>query len=171
MTAPEKDYVIASGDVIGVRVWNQEANSIDRARVRDDGKISVPLLHDVEVVGMQPAELARRLEVKLTPFIVNPLVTVVVHERSPLRVSVLGRVARPGVYDLDQGAGVVNALAAAGGMTPFADEDRVFVLRKGYWAHDELSVARIRFRYEDLRRGNAPAAVFPLRRGDIVVVE
>lgn len=171
MNTPETTYQIASGDVIGIRVWNQEANSIDRTRVREDGKISLPFLNDVEVTGMEPAELARRLEVKLKAFIVNPVVTVVVHERRPLRVSVVGQIARPGVYDLDEGAGVVNALAAAGGLTPFAKGSAIYVLRNGYWADTEPGPARIRFRYDDLRRGKAPASTFRLRRGDIVVVE
>jgi polysaccharide export outer membrane protein len=171
MAAGEQSHLIAPGDVIGVRVWNQEANSVERARVREDGRISVPFLNDVEVAGMQPGELARRLEVKLKPYIVSPVVTVVVHERRPLRVSVVGKVARPGLYDLDEDAGVVHALAAAGGVTAFADDDAVFVLRSGYWADDHPSPARIRFRYDDLRRGKVPAATFRLRRGDVVVVE
>ncbi len=170
-TAAEDTYRIARGDVIGVRVWNQESMSIERARVREDGKISLPFLNDVDVAGMAPSDLARRLEVKLKEFIQAPVVTVVVHERRPLRVSVLGRVARPGQYDLDRGSGVIHALAAAGGLTPFAHEDRVFVLRNGYWADGDPSPARIRFRYEDLAAGRAPATTFLLRVGDVVVVE
>lgn len=167
----EAAYRIGVGDVIGVRVWNQDSMSIDRARVREDGRISLPFLDDVEVVGMEPAELARRLEVKLKTFIVNPVVTVVVQERPPLRVSVMGQVVRPGVYDLESSAGVIHALAAAGGPTPFADEDGVFVLRQGYWADGNPAPGRIRFRYSELRRGKVPAAAFRLRAGDVVVVE
>jgi polysaccharide export outer membrane protein len=167
----EAAYRIAAGDVIGVRVWNQDSMSSDRVRVRDDGKISLPFLSDVEVVGMEPAELARRLEVKLKTFIVNPVVTVVMQERPPLRVSVMGQVTRPGVYDLEKDAGVLHALAAAGGLTPFADDDGLYVLRQGYWADGTPSPGRIRFRYSDLRRGVAPAAAFRLRAGDVVVVE
>jgi len=171
MTTPDSGpYRLRPGDVIGVKVWGQEANSIDRTRVREDGKISVPFLNDVDVVGMEPGELARRLEVKFKAYIQNPVVTVIVHDRRPLRVSVVGQVARPGVYDLDDDSGVVHALAAAGGMTPFAHDDRVFVIRNGYW-QDNNAPARIRFRYDDLRSGKVPAALFLLRRGDIVVVE
>jgi polysaccharide export outer membrane protein len=171
MYSTDATYRIATGDVIGVRVWNQEANSVERTRVRDDGRISLPFLNDVEVAGTEPAELARRLEVKLKAFIMAPVVTVVVHERRPLRVSVVGRVVRPGVYDLDYGAGVVHALAAAGGLTPFAADDGVYVLRTGYWATGDTAPARIRFRYRDLSTGKAPAALFTLRAGDVVVVE
>ena len=168
---PATTSAIAVGDVIGVRVWNQEANSVDRTRVRDDGKISLPFLNDVDVAGQEPAELAHRIEVKLKAFIVNPVVTVVIHERRPLRVSVVGQVARAGTYELDSGAGVLNAIAAAGGLTPFAGPDRIYVLRSGYWTDGNPAPARIRFKYDDLRRGTAPASVFRLRYGDFVVVE
>ncbi len=171
LLAPQPSPAIGPGDVIGVRVWNQEANSVERARVRDDGRISMPFLNDVEVAGMEPADLARRLEVRLKALIVNPVVTVVIHERRPFRVSVVGQVARPGVYDLDQASGVLNAIAAAGGITAFANSDGVYVLRAGYWADGTTSPARIRFRYDDLRRGTPPAAVFRLKPGDVVVVE
>lgn len=170
MNRDDAAYAIAPGDVIGIRVWNHEANSLERARVREDGRISLPFLNDVEVAGVEPTDLARRLEVKLKAFIMGPTVTVIVHERRPLRVSVMGKVVRAGVYDLDYGAGVVNALAAAGGLTPFADEDALFVIRTGYWADDPAPV-RIRFKYGDLRTGKVPAATFRLRVGDIVVAE
>jgi polysaccharide biosynthesis/export protein len=171
MATAEDPARITPGDVIGVRVFNQPPNSVERTRVRDDGKISMPLLDDVEVAGMVPTGLARALEIKLKAFIVNPVVTVVVHERRPVRVSVVGQVARPGVYDLEPGAGVLSGLAAAGGLTPFADDDGVFVLRSGYWADGDPSPVRIRFRYRELRHGKAPASTFRLRPGDVVVVE
>ena len=172
MNEPEASYQIAPGDVIGVRVWNQEANSVDRVRVREDGKISMPFLNDVEVGGMEPTDSARRLEVKLKTYITTPVVTIVLHERRPLRVSVLGKVGRAGVYDSSTtDSSVVHALAAAGGLTAFADEDRVFVLRNGYWADGPSGPGRIRFRYQDVRAGRPPAATFLLRVGDVVVAE
>jgi polysaccharide export outer membrane protein len=170
-TAADGAYRIAPGDVLGVRVWNQDAMSIERARVREDGKISLPFLNDVEVAGMEPAEIGKRLEVKLKTFIVNPVVTVLVQERVPVRVSVIGEVARPGTYELERGAGVLHALAAAGGVSAFAHDSGVYVLRAGYWADGNPAPGRIRFRYSDLCRGAAPAAAFHLLSGDVVVVE
>jgi polysaccharide export outer membrane protein len=171
MAQADSNREIAPGDLISIRVFGQEANSVDRVRVRDDGRVSVPLLNDVEVAGTEPDVMARRLEVKLKSFITAPVVTVIIHERRPLRVSVIGRVTRPGAYDLERGAGLVHALSLAGGLTPFADEDRVFVLRSGYWANGDPAPARIRFRYRDLTAGTAPASTFALRAGDVVVVE
>jgi polysaccharide export outer membrane protein len=171
MLSTSPTYEIAPGDVIAIRVWNHEANSVERARVREDGKISVPFLNDVAVAGMEPPDLARLLELKLKAFINNPTVTVLVQERRPLRVSVLGKAVRPGVYELDHGTGLLHAIAMAGGPTLFADEQAIFVLRSGYWADGRLEPARIRFRYADLTSGTPPASLFRLQAGDIVVLE
>jgi polysaccharide export outer membrane protein len=171
LAAQEIASTIGAGDVISIRVWNQEANSVDRVRVREDGRISMPFLNDVEVAGVEPQDLARRLEVKLKSFIVNPVVTVVINERRPTRVTVMGNVARPGIYELDPRSGVLTALAAAGGPTAFAASDGIFVLRSGYWADGDPSPGRIRFRYDDLSHGKPAAANFQLRSGDAVIVE
>lgn len=167
----QDEYRIGVGDVLSVRVWNQESMSTNRARVREDGKISVPFLQDVEVVRMTPSELADRLQVKLKPYIVNPVVTVTLEERAPLRISVLGEVAKPGSYELPVGATVLHALAASGGLTEFAKRDGIYVLRYGHWADGDPTPARIRFRYSALSKGALPAATFRLRSGDVVVVE
>jgi len=164
----DSEYRIAPGDVLAVRVWNQESMSNGHARVRDDGKISIPFLQDVEVAGVTPTELSQRLQVKLKTYVVNPVVTVTVEELRPLRVSVLGEVANPGQYELERGAGVLNALAAAGGLTDYAHEDAIFVVRN---AVENKGPVRIRFRYAALTGGEAKAASFRLRPGDVVVVE
>ncbi len=164
-------YRVAPGDVLAVRVWQQDAMSVDRARVRDDGCISLPFLQDVEVAEMTPAEISTRVQAKLKSFIVNPLVTVSLVEQPPLRVSVLGEVARPGTYELEHGARVLQALAAAGGLTEWAHRDGIYVLRYGYWADGNPAPARIRFRWEALAGGQRKAAAFQLRPRDVVVVE
>jgi polysaccharide export outer membrane protein len=138
------------------------------ARVRDDGKISVPLLQDVDVAGTTPTELSQRLQVKLKTYMVNPVVTITVEEVRALRVSVLGQVARPGQYDLDRGAGVLAALAAAGGLNDYANRNALYVVRGGAEGKPPL---RIRFRYEALIHGERLAAGFHLRPGDVVVAE
>lgn len=166
--AAEPDYRIAPGDVLAVRVWNQESMSNPSARVRDDGRISVPFLQDVEVAGLTPADLSQRLQAKLKTYVVNPVVTVTIEEVRALRVSVLGEVARPGQYELERGAGVLAALAAAGGITDYAHRDRIFVLRNPPGAKGP---ARIQFRYAALTGAERKAAGFRLRPGDVIVVE
>ena len=106
-------YVIAPGDQISIRVWNQEGMSA-RGRVRDDGMISMPFLNDVEVAGIEPTVLAKRIQAKLKDFIVNPVVTVSLEEKAPFEVSVIGEVMRPGVYKIDEDTGVLKALATTG---------------------------------------------------------
>lgn len=166
--APDGDYRIAPGDVVAVRVWNQDSMSSPRARVRDDGRISLPFLQDVNVAGVTPGELAQQVQSKLKTYVVNPVVTVSVEEFQPLRVSVVGEVAHPGRFELERGAGVLAALAAAGGLTDYAHRDAIFVVRTG---PDAKEPVRIRFRYSALTRAEKRAASFRLRPGDVVVVE
>jgi polysaccharide export outer membrane protein len=164
------EYRIGPGDVLGVRVWNQPTMSLEKTRVRDDGKIAVPFLQDVEAAGKTPAELAERLQAHLKTYVVSPMVTVTVEELRPLKVSVTGEVVKPGVYEVDRGAGVLSALAAAGSFTEFAHRDRIFVLRRNPTTTDPAPT-RIRFRYQALISGERPAASFLLMPGDVVVVE
>ena len=168
VAAPEAEYRIAPGDVLAVRVWNQESMSNAHARVRDDGKISVPFLQDVEVAGTTPGELSQRLQTRLKTYVVNPVVTITVEDLRPLRVSIVGEVAHPGQYELERNAGVLAAIAAAGGLTDYAHRDSLFVLRS---SPDAKGPTRIRFRYSSLTGGERPAASFRLRPGDVVVAE
>lgn len=161
------DYVIAAGDSLQVRVFQQEAMSA-RVRVRNDGKVSLPMVNDVMAAGRTPTELANDLQAKLKSFINNPVVTVSLEESRPLSVSVLGEVVRPGVVTLDAGAGVLQALAAAGGLNDFAHRDGLFVLRK---VPGEAVPTRIRFTWDGLTRGEGKAARFTLLAGDVVVAE
>lgn len=167
----DAEYRIGVGDVIGVRVWNQDSMSIDRVRVREDGRISMPFLQDVEAAGQSPTNLGKQLAVKLKTYVVSPVVTVTLQERRPTRVSVLGEVAKPGQYDLERGSGVLAALAAAGGLGPYAHKDRIFVLRAAGAPDAHPEPARIRFDYASLTGGRRPATTFRLEPGDVVSVE
>ena len=161
-------YAIAPGDLLVVRVWNDD-NLGGRARVRSDGKISLPFVDDVPAAGIGPRDLARALELKLTGYENGPHVTVALEEEKLLSVSVLGEVAKPGVYDLAAGSGVLQAIASAGGLTPWATDDRVFVLRRN--PDGGPRPLRIRFSREALERAQDSSAAFRLRRGDVVVAE
>jgi polysaccharide export outer membrane protein len=162
-------YLIAPGDLINVRVWNQESMSA-RVRVRPDGRVSLPFLNDVTAAGLEPPTLARDLQSRLKELIVKPVVSVAVEEAAPLEVSVVGEVSKPGVYRMEN-AGVLNAIASAGGLTQYADRDRIFVLRRPPSDKADAAPTRIRFTYEALSRVEGVAARFRLRKGDVVVVE
>ena len=156
-------YVIASGDVINVRVFNQE-NLSTRARVRSDGEVAVPLLGDVMVRGRSPAALSKYLEERFKQYVVSPAVTITVEETQPTLVSVLGEVAHPGNYSLDATSGVMQALAAAGGLTEYASRGSIYVIRRD-------PAENVRFTFTMLTEADSRAAAFRLRAGDVVVVE
>jgi polysaccharide biosynthesis/export protein len=158
------EYTIGVGDLLNVLVWEQDKMSA-RVRVRSDGRVSLPFLDDVTVVGLTPVALARRLEERLKQFVVKPQVTVVVEEAKALSVSVLGQVEQPGLYNLDPGARIAQALAAAGGLKDFARKDRIFLLR----TYD--GTTRIRMTYDDVTAQTGRAFSLRLRSGDVVVVE
>lgn len=162
-----REDILQAGDMISIRVWNQDSIST-RARIRPDGKISLPFLDDVEASGSTPAALAKRIQARLKEFIVNPVVTVSLDEARPMLVAVLGEVARPGNFPLEPGSGVLQALATAGGMTPFADRDGIVVIRQ---KADGGGAQRIRFTYSGLTQLQGRAATFRLQGGDVVVVE
>ncbi len=158
------EYLIATGDVISVRVVNQDSMST-KARVRNDGRIALPLLGDVEVRGKKPSAVRAELEARLKEYIVAPSVTVNVEEVAPVTVSVLGEVTHPGVIQMDGSGGVAQALAAAGGLTDYASRDRIFVVRPGG------KPPRVRFTFDELSGADPAAVRFLLRRGDVIVVE
>jgi polysaccharide biosynthesis/export protein len=165
--AADAAYVIASGDVLNVRVFDKDNMSAPRARVRSDGKVSLPFLNDVEAAGDTPAALAQRLQTALKAFVNEPVVTVSVEEARPCLISVVGEVSRPGVYPLEGCGSPLQALASAGGLTQYGHGDRIFVLRSA----PPAGPVRIRFRYDQLLHAEGRAARFQLQRGDAVVVE
>lgn len=169
IAASETEYVIAVGDVLNVRVFNQDGIS-GRALVRPDGRISLPFVNDVEAAGQTPALLARRLQGRLKEFINNPVVTVSLETPGSIQVSVLGEVAKPGVYAVPAGSGVLYALATAGGLTQYASSSGIFVLRKKP-PGSQPPLLRIRFSYDRLAHAEGRAAGFRMRDGDVIVVD
>jgi polysaccharide biosynthesis/export protein len=163
----DEGYTIRKGDILNVNVWNQREIS-SRARVRDDGRISLPLLNDVDAAGHTPPALARALEVKLKDLVNHPVVTVMVEEIQPVKVAVLGEVKDPGMKQLEPGSGLLQALAVASGFTDYARDDAIYVLRREPGAPNPT---RIRFTYAALARGEGSTSTFRLRTGDVVVVE
>jgi polysaccharide export outer membrane protein len=156
-------YVIGAGDLLSVRVYNQE-NLSTHARVRSDGKIAMPLIGEVEVRGKAPAVVSKELEVKLKELMVSPTVTITVEETQPTSVTVLGQVVHPGIYTVDSTSGVLQALAVAGGFNDYASRGSIYVMRRS-------PAQRVRFTFADLTYVEGPAATFRIRTGDVVVVE
>lgn len=159
-------YALGPGDTVTVKVLGHDELST-RAKVRSDGRITLPYLDDVEVAGQAPAQVAATLRERFAPYLAHPVVAVTLDEPHPFTVPVTGEVSRPGVYPLDLPAGVLQALASAGGLGQFAHEDQIYVLRRS----DGGAPVRIRFRYEDLARAEGQSGAFSLQRNDQIVVE
>lgn len=163
--APAKapEILIGVGDALNVRVFNQDQLS-SRARVRDDGKITLPLIHEVDAAGLTPQALAAAVQARFRELVKNAVVTVSIEERKPSTVLVTGEVAKPGIYVIDGETGVLRALLSAGGLGPDASDDQIFVIRRGV-------PSRIRFKYESLLEPSGKAVTFKLEGDDVVVVE
>lgn len=161
---PAQEYTIGAGDLLNIVVFEQEKMS-GRNRVRSDGRITVPLLNDVQAGGKTPAQLTTDLQAALKTLILVPQVTVTVEESAPTDISIVGEVIKPGPLQLPRGAGLAQALAAAGGLTTFADREKIFILRT------VPETQRIHVTYDDITRARGRAATFRLRTGDVIVVE
>src|SRR5687768_5162608 len=157
-------YRIGPEDLLQVSVWGNEAVS-RTVPVRPDGRISLPLLNDVQAAGLTPAELKAEVTRRLAEFIPQPEVSVSVNEVRSFKVSVMGAVGKPGRYELKSWATVVDVLAMAEGFTEFAAKSRIVVLRS-----DGKRVERLPFDYDKVASGGAGHANFYVRPGDIVLV-
>jgi polysaccharide export outer membrane protein len=157
-------YRIGPEDVLQVSVWNNEAMS-RTAPVRPDGKISLPLLNDVQAAGLTPMELRQDLMRRLADYMAQPEVAVSVTDVRSFRVSVIGAVPKPDRYQLRSQTTVMDVLAMAGGLTEYASRSRIVVIR----AQDGRP-RRIPFDYEKVRSGDPSQPNFDLAPGDIVMV-
>lgn len=157
-------YRVGPEDVLQVSVWGNEAVS-RTVPVRPDGKISLPLLNDVQAAGLTPMELRAELTRRLAEYMPSPEISVSVTEVKSFKVSVIGAVAKPGRYELKSWATVIDVLAMAEGFTEFASRSRIVVLRS-----DGQKVQRLPFDYDKVVSGGAGQANFYLRPADIVLV-
>jgi polysaccharide biosynthesis/export protein len=158
-------YLIGEGDVLAVRVWKNQELSVE-VPVRPDGMISVPLVNDVKAAGLTTDQLKTEIATKLNEFITAPDVTVVVLRTDSKRVWVLGEVARPGPVPLASQLYVMDALSAAGGFTPFADDNDVRIIRRGADGKE----LEFEFDYSAYVRGRAAGTNIALQPGDTIVV-
>ena len=158
------EYVIGVGDTISIRVYEQDGLS-STVKIRRDGRIALPLAGELVAAGKHPSQLARELEIHLKEFIVTPRVTVNIETSQLVSVTAIGEITKIGPLTLEPPARLIEAIAQAGGPNDFADKSRIFVLRQ----FPEFQ--RIRFTYDAIVHNEAGAAGFPLRTGDVIVVE
>jgi polysaccharide export outer membrane protein len=161
----EGAYVIGAADRLRIDVWQNDKLSLGDVPVRPDGKITLPLLDDVQAAGLTTDELKTLLTQELSEYIENPTVTVVLLAALSKRAFVLGEVRNPGPISLSAEMRVLDAITAAGGFSPFARKSQVRVLR--YVEGRELEY---RFDYDAYVDGDAPGTNVVLRPSDTVLV-
>jgi polysaccharide export outer membrane protein len=158
------EYVIGIPDLLRVVVWKNQELSVD-VPVRSDGKISVPLLDDVQAEGLTPVELKEVISERLAEYITAPDVTVIVLQPNSRVATVMGAVLRSGTVPIQKETRVMDAIAAAGGFSTWAKQSDVRVLRSSGG-----EVVSYRFNYGAYVSGKAPESNIVLQPGDTVVV-
>jgi polysaccharide export outer membrane protein len=160
-TGPE--YVIGPEDVLHIAVW-KEPDLTATLPVRPDGKISLPLLDDVQASGLTPKQLAVSVTEKLKKYIADPHVTVVVTQINSKRIYLVGEVSHPGATPMLPNMTVLQALSSAG-LSQFANTKRIYVLRTENGKQQKLPV-----NYQKLVKGERIEQNYVLRPGDTIVV-
>src|SRR5690348_16775415 len=125
--AVHNDYIIGSDDVLAVNIWKEPELS-RTVPVRPDGKITLPLIGDVQASGLTPRKLQDSLASGLKAYVANPEVTVIVQEVKSLKYNIVGEIAKPGSYPLSEPTSVLDAIAAGGGLRDFAKGNKIYVL-------------------------------------------
>lgn len=160
----DPNYVIGAEDVLDVSVWNE--TQISRSvPVRPDGKISLPLLNDMQAAGLTPSQLGTQIAEGLKKFITDPQVTVIVTAVNSRRYYITGEVQRAGTYPLLPEMTVLQALASSGGFTTFANTSKIYVLRTINGKQTKLP-----FNYKDVLNGKRPEQNVMLMPGDTIVI-
>lgn len=162
---PSDAYAIGIGDILEISVWKNPELSTT-VPVRPDGRISVPLLNDVRAAGLTPLALRQTLTEGYKEYVTAPGVSVVVKEIHSRKVFVTGEVANPGAYDLQPRTKLMQALALAGGLTPYAKK-KVVVLRDG---RDGKTDRRYEIDISAILSGKRPGDNLLLQPGDTVIV-
>jgi polysaccharide biosynthesis/export protein len=160
----ESASALQIGDHILVAVQGQDTMSGD-IEVRPSGDILMPVAGRFQAAGKTVDALSAEIAARLRGILESPRVTVVLALRKPPNVTVIGEVKTPGRYEIRYGDGVLETLARAGGLTDFASEDDIFLIRR------ERPVPRVRFRYDDLVVAEPASARIKVADGDIIVVE
>jgi len=164
--APPVDasYLVQPGDTLQVTVWKEQELQ-GEVLVRPDGGLTFPLAGEVEAAGHTVEDIRKAIQTRLTKYIPDPVVTVVVKKAEGSRIFVVGKVNRPGDFPLSRPIDVMQALSLAGGATAYADVNGIRILRRD-GGHQEV----FHFRYDDVRRGKELSQNILLRSGDTVVV-
>ncbi len=159
----DDQYIIGPEDVLSIHVWREESLT-KTVPVRMDGKISLPLVDDIQAAGMTPLQLKSELTKKLKEYIDDPTVTVTVLEANSFKVYVLGEVKQPGIQILRSETTLLKLIVRVGGFTPFANERKIIIITR-----ENGVEKRITANYRKIIDGDTPDIV--IRLGDTVIVK
>lgn len=163
VAADDKSFVIGNDDVLAINVW-KEPDFSRTIQVRSDGKISLPLLGEIQATGQTPLQLEQNIATKLLNYMTKPEVTVMVEQINSKKFNILGQVAKPGSYSLALAPTIVDAIAISGGPKDFAKQKSIYILRQS----SSGGQTRIAFNYKDFLKGKNQN--FKLEPHDTVVV-
>jgi len=158
------DFKIGPEDVLDILVWKNCPELCRTIPVRPDGKMSLPLVNDIQAAGLTPSDLRQQLTERLAVYLPSPEVSVIVREVHSVKVAVVGAVKMPGHYEVNSPATVLELIARAQGLSDFAARDKIVVLRQ-----NGATTTRIPFNYRKVAEGHDQDN-FYVRPGDIVVV-
>lgn len=164
-TAHDAMYVIGNDDLLAINVWNEK--DISRSvPVRSDGKISLPLVGEVEATGRTPLQVEQEITTRLRNYITAPQVSVIVEKINSKKFNILGEVFKPGSYSIALASTVVDAIALAGGFRDFAKKKDIHILRQ----NADGSTSRLSFNYNDFVKGKSSSQNVHLEPNDTIVV-
>ena len=162
--APGPAYTLAPGDVLDISIWkNQELSKV--LTVLPDGKIHFPLVGEVMAQGKTVIQLKKELENRISRFVPNPYMSVVIQQTNSMHIYVIGKVNKPGRFILTKNINVLQGLALAGGLNPFAEKNKIKIHR------EEGGKTRIfNFKYDAVSKGKNLEQNIRLKRDDLIVV-
>jgi len=164
VAADSDRYVIGSEDSLYIHVWKEE-NLSKTVSVRTDGKISIPLIDDIQAAGLTPLQLKEILTQKFKEFIESPSVTVIVMEANSFKVYISGQVSKPGVYRLRSETSLVQFIPMAGGFTEWANQKKIVIIRK-----EDGKEKRMIVNYKKIVQGDDLSSNLLLKPGDTIIV-
>jgi polysaccharide biosynthesis/export protein len=164
--APSGEYEIGPEDLLEISVW-KEKDLQKEVLVRPDGWLSFPLVGDIEANGKNTKRIEQEIRERLRKYIPDPVVTVTVKKVAGYKVFVIGKVNKQGEYVVGRYVDVVQALSLAGGLTPFADEGGIRIIRK---EKGDGSEKVFRFDYRQVKKGKGLEQNIFLKSGDVIVV-
>jgi len=164
LSAERMGYNIGPGDILEISVWKEESLSRE-VIVPPDRIISFPLIGDINISTMTVTDLRKEISKRLQDFVPEATVTVMLRQINSLKAYVIGKVNKPGLFPIGMETTVMQVLAMAGGLNPFAADSKIYILR-----HENGEMKKIPFDYHEVEKGKNLAQNITLKRGDVIVV-